>query len=310
MPPIFSRLLPVLTSAYTLQAVFALYFVPRANEKYYDLAGALGFLSTTFVSLYYPSLAAKFWGDTPSAVIPALSTFAPRQLLATAALTMWSARLGTFLAMRALKAGGDSRFDEVKHKPATFAGYWMAQATWVFLVGLPVYLVNTIPPATHPPLGIRDYVSFSVFAASWILEMTADHQKTVWRRARDNKEHDEQFISSGLWSVSRHPNYVGEVCLWMGIWGLCSPSLTAPYVHRYTWLLAGVSPLLTYFLLRKVSGVPPLEVCSRSTCHDSPTAFVFITGNSGAVTRDSTASRSNGILIGHCWFAFEAYPDI
>ena len=116
MPPIFSRLLPVLTSAYTLQAgkpsrtlaihnadtqhtVFALYFVPRANEKYYDLAGALGFLSTTFVSLYYPSLAAKFWGNAPSAVIPALSTFAPRQLLATAALTMWSARLGTFLAM-------------------------------------------------------------------------------------------------------------------------------------------------------------------------------------------------------------------
>lgn len=38
----------------------------------------------------------------------------------------------------------------------------------------------------------------------------ADHQKTVWQRAKDNKEHDEQFISSGLWSVSRHPKYVSS----------------------------------------------------------------------------------------------------
>ncbi|EKM57757.1 uncharacterized protein PHACADRAFT_251589 [Phanerochaete carnosa HHB-10118-sp] len=259
MPPVFSRLLPVLTSAYTLQTAFALYFVPRANEKYYDLAGALGFLSTTFVSLYYPSLKTKFWDHMPDTILPALSTFAPRQLLATAALSMWCIRLGTFLAMRALKAGGDSRFDEVKHQPGKFAGYWMAQATWVFLVGLPVYLVNTIPPAAHSPLGARDHLSVSIFTASWLLEIVADHQKTVWRRAKDNKEHDEQFISTGLWSLSRHPNYVGEVCLWVGIWALCSTSLTAPYVPRYTWLFTAVSPLMTYFLLRKVSGVPPLE---------------------------------------------------
>ena len=65
---------------------------------YYDFAGAAGFLSTTFVSLYYPSLRAKFWDKIPGAVIPSIQSFAPRQLLATAALSMWSLRLGTFLA--------------------------------------------------------------------------------------------------------------------------------------------------------------------------------------------------------------------
>lgn len=259
MPAVFSRLLPVITTAYALQAGCAAYFVPRANEMYYDFAGAAGFLSTTFVSLYYPSLKAKFWDKIPGAVLPGLQSFAPRQLLATAALGMWSMRLGTFLAMRALKAGGDSRFDEVKHKPLTFTAYWMAQATWVFVVGLPVYLVNTIPVAAHPPLGTRDYLSFTLFAASWLFEIVADHQKTVWRRAKDKNEHDEQFITSGLWSLSRHPNYVGEVSLWAGIWALSTTSLSTPYVPAYTWLFAGVSPLLTWFLLRKVSGVPPLE---------------------------------------------------
>lgn len=77
---------------------FALYFVPRANEKYYDLAGALGFLSTAFVSLYYPSLV-KLWDKVPGATFPALDSFASRQLLATAVLSTWSVRLGTFLVM-------------------------------------------------------------------------------------------------------------------------------------------------------------------------------------------------------------------
>ncbi len=66
-----------------------------------------------------------------------------------------------FVVKRALKAGGDSRFDEVKHQPARFTFFWMGQgtflssapqsladrrhtATWVMIVGLPVYLVSSL----------------------------------------------------------------------------------------------------------------------------------------------------------------------
>lgn len=80
-----------------ISSVFALVFVPQQNDKYYDLGGALGFLSTTFISLYYPALKAKFYLGIPGS-LPALSTFAPRQLLLTAALGIWSIRLGSFLA--------------------------------------------------------------------------------------------------------------------------------------------------------------------------------------------------------------------
>ncbi|KAA1467315.1 DUF1295-domain-containing protein [Dentipellis sp. KUC8613] len=267
----FSRLIPVAATAYGLQAAFAAAFVPQANEKFYDLGGALGFLTTTAASLYYPALKAKFWdGLGRAAPLPALSSFHPRQLLVSAALGIWTVRLGSFLFQRALKAGGDSRFDEVKHQPGTFTAFWMAQATWVFLVGLPVYLVNTLPAGLHAPLGPRDYLGLGVYAGSLLFEVVADRQKSQWRREKDAKRHEQKFISSGLWGLSRHPNYVGEVGIWTGVWVLASSSLQTPYYPRGTVLMAAVSPFVTYFLLRKVSGVPPLEKAGDKKFGDDP----------------------------------------
>jgi len=81
----------------------------------------------------------------------------------------------------------------------------MVVATWITLVGLPVYLVNALPAPAHPALGGVDYLALGIYAGSLLFEVIADGQKTSWRNAKDKKEHDEQFISSGLWSISRHP---------------------------------------------------------------------------------------------------------
>ncbi|KAI0050461.1 DUF1295-domain-containing protein [Auriscalpium vulgare] len=266
----FSRLLPVAGAAYGLQAVLAAIFVPQANEKYYDLGGALGFISTTFVSLYYPTLKAKLWEGKAYATFPPLSSFAPRQLLLTAALGIWTVRLGSFLALRAIKAGGDSRFDEVKHQPAKFTAFWMAQATWVFLVGFPVYLANTLPAHLHPGLSGRDFAALGIYAGSLLFEVIADRQKSAWRHAKDNKQHEQKFITSGLWSISRHPNYVGEVGIWTGIWAMSTASLSTPYFPRGAFALAAISPFITYQLLRNVSGVPPLEKSAEKKWGSDP----------------------------------------
>ena len=76
--------------------VAAAIFVPQKDEKYYDLFGMLGFLSTTATSLYYPSLKARYilGKDVP---LPSITSFAPRQLLISGCLVLWSSRLGTFL---------------------------------------------------------------------------------------------------------------------------------------------------------------------------------------------------------------------
>ncbi|KAH9945285.1 uncharacterized protein BXZ73DRAFT_86800 [Epithele typhae] len=268
--PFFSKLAPTLVSAYGLQMVLAAIFVPQKNEMYYDLGGAAGFVSTTLLSLYYPHLKAKFWDHKPFASLPPMTSFAPRQIVLNLAIIAWTTRLGSFLFARAKKAGGDSRFDKVKHQPTTFTAFWMVQATWVFLVGLPVYMVNTLPPPAHSRLGPLDYLGLAVFAGSWMFEIVADHQKSAWRRAKDRKEHDEKFITTGLWGISRHPNYVGEVGLWTGLWLLAGQSLRTPSFPRGAWLMAGVSPLLTWYLVRNVSGVPPLERAGDKKFGDDP----------------------------------------
>ncbi|KAF9266473.1 DUF1295-domain-containing protein [Marasmius fiardii PR-910] len=272
---VFSRLIPSLVTAYAVQSFFASVFVPLREDRCYDLAGSIGFLSNTFVSMYYPTLRASF--ETRTLLpLPSLSSFAPRQLLLSGALGFWTSRLGFFLFERAVKAGGDTRFDKMKHNPSRFTVAWMIQGTpksvtrvcslilnipaaWTFLVGMPVYLNNSIPSTAHPPLSTRDFVGFGLFAASFILQVVADTQKSNWKRAKDNKKHSEKFISSGVWGISRHPNYLGEIGIWSGIFILSTRGLAASSSPRMSVALSAISPLFTYFILTRVSGVPLLE---------------------------------------------------
>ena len=69
-------------------------------------------------------------------------------------------------------------------------------------------------------------------------------------RDRNNKG---KFISTGLWSRSRHPNYFGEITLWSGVSVIAFTSLNG------IGYVALVSPLFVYMLLSKGSGIPLLE---------------------------------------------------
>jgi steroid 5-alpha reductase family enzyme len=71
--------------------------------------------------------------------------------------------------------------------------------------------VNVVPSHLHPALSLRDYASLGLYAGALFFEITADRQKSAWRRAQENKEHEEKFITSGLWSISRHPKYHFQV---------------------------------------------------------------------------------------------------
>jgi len=78
--------------------VSAVVFVPQQNDKYFDLCGTAGWMSTAFISLYGPSLKAKFW-DGIQRPWPSLSSFPPHKLMLTAAVAFWSLKLGGFLVM-------------------------------------------------------------------------------------------------------------------------------------------------------------------------------------------------------------------
>ena len=82
------------------------------------------------------------------------------------------------------------------------------------------------------------------------LEIIADTQKTNFRRINDNKD---KFITTGLWKYSRHPNYLGEIILWIGVAIISYSSL------EINQLFTLVSPVFTYLLLVYVSGINLLE---------------------------------------------------
>ncbi|KAE8451577.1 hypothetical protein EG329_003650 [Mollisiaceae sp. DMI_Dod_QoI] len=290
--PFLRTLIPSVGAAFAIQTAVAIPSIFVQSERFYDLSGSLTYLSVTALSLYLPTLrarAAASLAGTAKPLFPKLiDAFTGkggpdglnwRQVVLSTAVTIWATRLGSFLFQRVLADGKDSRFDEIKKSPPKFLAAFMAQATWVSLCIMPVLALNSIPHAllsTLPLLTTTDIIGLLLYTSGLTFEIIADRQKAAWSAARKRKEHDEEFLTSGLWSKSRHPNYFGEATLWTGIavasagvlasnvgqvgMGLASSVAKAGGLGRVLGVgIAAVSPAFTTFVLLKVSGVPLSE---------------------------------------------------
>ena len=204
------------------------------TEKFYDILGSAAFATTAALTL-------------------GTSAMMPRLKLASALAMAWTARLGIFLGARAHRDGGDSRFDGVKDKPGVFAVYWFLQGVWVWVTSLPVYLLNG-SPGQLVDLNAVDWTLAAFWAFGFVFEVVADVQKFAFKSDKSNKG---KYIKHGLWSLSRHPNYFGEICMWFGVAGIACNGLAASNPGRAAGAFA--SPLFVTYLLTKMSGIPILE---------------------------------------------------
>ncbi|KAM7215085.1 Protein of unknown function (DUF1295) domain containing protein [Rhypophila decipiens] len=275
--PLLQTLVPSVAASFTIQAAFAVPSIIAQSEKFYDFSGSLTYLTVTALSLYLPSLRANL---AATGGIGSLSSFLAspfaagglvswRSIVLSGAVTIWAVRLGSFLFTRILQDGKDSRFEEIKKSPPRFAGAWTAQATWVSLCLLPVIAVNSIPASAVAATGavkLTDVLGLSLYTAGLLFEVVADRQKSQWAKERKDKVHDEEFLTRGLWSVSRHPNYFGESTLWTGIATTALGVLMSSPVKAAMALstpaaaaLCFASPAFVTFLLTKISGVPLSE---------------------------------------------------
>ena len=107
-----------------------------------------------------------------------------------------------------------------------------------------------ITSARKVDLGIFAWIGLAVWLFGFGVEVIADRQKDAFRRDQANKG---GFIQSGLWSWSRHPNYFGEIVLWIGVAIIALPTLAG-----WSWLTL-VSPIFITLLITRVSGIPMLE---------------------------------------------------
>lgn len=120
-------------------------------------------------------------------------------------------------------------------------------------------------------MSVTDIVGLLLYVGGLSFEVAADRQKNTWVQEKKEKKHDEDFLTRGLWSKSRHPNYFGESTLWTGIAiaaagvlasnaGTAGMALAGGLTAKaISFLMAGISPAFVTFLLLKVSGIPLSE---------------------------------------------------
>ena len=215
------------------------------TERFYDLTGGLTYLTVVGFSL---------WAGSQSEP-PSL-----RELIISLLVVIWSLRLSSFLYRRIHRTGKDGRFDQLKTSPIRFLVPWTLQGLWVFLTMIVVIVINSQADSA-PALGIWDGMGLSIWLLGFGIESIADNQKTVFNTEPTNQG---KWIDSGLWSLSRHPNYLGEILLWTGIAFFGISCFTG--LERVAW----ISPIFIYLLLTKVSGIPILDKRALEKWGDDP----------------------------------------
>lgn len=219
-------------------------FIPAylfQTEHYFDLIGSISYVATVALAF---ALAPSF--DTRGLVVATL-------------ICVWAVRLGSFLFIRVKKAGQDRRFTQIKTKFFRFLLTWTLGGTWVFITMAAGLAAMT--SQSQSPVDAFLVVGATLWVIGFGIEVVADQQKTAFRKDPANAE---KFISSGLWSISRHPNYFGEIILWIGI-----AVIALPVLEGWQWVTLA-SPVFVSFLLLKVSGVPMLENNAESRWGNDP----------------------------------------
>jgi steroid 5-alpha reductase family enzyme len=208
-------------------------FVPAyllQSEKFFDLTGSITYISVTALAVLLGPIVDG------------------RSILLLPLVVIWAGRLGTFLSGRIRRAGRDARFDEIKPSFIRFLNTWTLQALWVALT-LSAALA-AITADNRKELDLFALAGFLVWVSGFAIELAADSQKS---RFRANPENKGKFINTGLWASSRHPNYFGEIVLWVGV-----AVIALPILRGWQWVTL-ISPVFVAVLLTRISGVPILE---------------------------------------------------
>lgn len=205
-------------------------------DKVTDFAGATNFIT---IALSTMIMGGKYY---------------TRQLLVTISCCIWGIRLSCYLFKRIIRIKKDIRFDNLSRGfTIQYAVFWIIQAFWVFIVSSPITLLNS-QCCNDVILNIRDIFGISLFFIGFVIESISDIQKYNFRNNPDN---NGKFCNKGFWSLSRHPNYFGEITLW---WGFFITSSNV-FTNDMYWVL--LSPITVTILILFVSGINILEASSN-----------------------------------------------
>jgi steroid 5-alpha reductase family enzyme len=192
-----------------------------------------------------PPLIGFYWVAAAGAGPPGL-----RRALVLALVALWAVRL----TWNWWRGGFDLAHEDWRYRriqEQTGRAYWLASFFGIHLFPTAIVFLGVLPlwPALGTgvrPLGALDALACAVTAGAIALEATADAQLRRFRESPGRPP--SAIIDTGLWSWSRHPNYLGEMGFWWGLWlfGVAA----AP--GAWWWTLAGPLVVTLMFLLGTV----------------------------------------------------------
>lgn len=218
------------------------------------------------------SIVDTFWG--PGFVLVAVVSFVAsrhagaddvRRAVVLALTAIWGLRLGLHIGVRNAGKGEDPRYVAIlSHRSGSLAGFvarkiYIPQAVILFMVSLPVQFAMYQRAA----LGVVGALGIAVWAVGFFFEAVGDYQLTRFKKDPANAG---LIMDRGLWAWTRHPNYFGDVCVWVGLWLLA--------LGHPAGLITVVSPLVMGFFLVKVSGKALLEKNMRRSRGPAYDAYV------------------------------------
>jgi len=195
-----------------------------------------------------------------------------RRILVAILVACWSLRLGLHIASRTRAVSDDPRYRRLITQwgpRARTEMFWFLQKQAIASVPL-VAAISLAARNPDPSLRLLDILATVLLVSALLGEAIADRQLRAFRR---NHPERTAVCNVGLWRCSRHPNYLFEWMAWLA-YPLFAIDLAGH--NPYGWL-AVLAPVLMYWLLVHVSGIPLLEQHMLQTRGDAYRAYQRVT---------------------------------
>jgi steroid 5-alpha reductase family enzyme len=198
-----------------------------------DVAWGLLFLAATTVSVAVGS------GDPG------------RRALLLAMVGIWSLRLAIHIGRRSIGKGEDPRYAEMlgdRGPVQTIAVVYGLQGVLAYVISMPIQLAAF----QRSGLTISAVLGVALWLIGVLFEALGDSQMQRFKQAKSAGTIDRDAVMDrGLWRYTRHPNYFGDACVWLGIFLVCA--------ERWPGVLTIFSPAIMVYLLAFGSGKKVLE---------------------------------------------------
>ncbi len=232
--PVLITLLVSLVISVSIQILISLFSYFFKSDKLTDFAYGIAFILVILYSL--------------------LKNISPINFIITLMVIVWSIRLITYLVIRINYMKRDTRFNEIRTNFLKNIGFFLFQGISVIIILFPSMLFILSNSNNHMKLSSLLFMitGFMLWLTGLIVEGISDYQKFIFKKL--NKSKIKNWIDTGFWKYSRHPNYFGEILCWAGIY-----VFTLSKFGLIQSIISLISPLYIFILLRYISGVPILE---------------------------------------------------